>query len=118
MLRQRLVCIKVIANYTTQLADCLAAGIIPVVIGILPRTTNTTAQARGVDTVNAWLRSHLEAYNGINAIDAVTTAFGIFRAGGDVGTLWDMNASLTSDGTHPNLAGQTVEANAVLSVLP
>jgi lysophospholipase L1-like esterase len=109
---------SVIANYTTELAECLAAGVIPVVIGILPRTGNTTAEAQAVDAVNVWLRANLGAYNGIDATGAVTAAFGQFRPGGDPGNLWDMIPALTGDGTHPNLAGQTVFANAVSSVIP
>jgi lysophospholipase L1-like esterase len=69
----------------------------------------TTARQGVLDTLNAWIRTQA-ATNGYGLVDTYAIL-------GDPANLQQQLATLTSDGKHPNTAGQQLIANAVKAVL-
>ncbi len=105
-----------IANWTTILDACEAAGIISVVCKIMPWTNGTNTQMQTRDTWNAALVTLAANYADAIVVD-FDAALGQFRAGGDAGNLWDIADAYDADGVHPNPAGLSVAAQVILDAL-
>lgn len=106
-----------LANWTTMLNACQAAGIEPVVCLIQPWTAGTTEQMQTRDLWNAALAALAADYP-----DAVVVDFdsyvGTNRVGGDAGNKWDIAAAYSDgDGVHFNSLGYARMAQAVLDAL-
>lgn len=105
-----------IANWTTILDAVTAAGIIPVVLKILPWTNGTNANLQTRDSFNAALVSLCASYPTAKVADASSLA-GQFRVGGDPGNLWDIKTADNADGVHFNAAGHQDIAQAIYNVV-
>lgn len=106
-----------LANWTTMLNACEAAAVIPIVLPILPWTNGTTEQMQTRDAWNAALETLVKSYpTALYASDA-PTMLGLFRAAGDEGNLWDIQAAYDSDGVHLNAAGYAVLARAIVRAI-
>lgn len=96
-------------DFTTLFTNLRAAGIEPIASTVLPNTTPSAPEQAVYIAVNNWLRSYCLA-QGIALCDwsdAMCT---------DVdGTVLD--SALTGDGVHPNNAGLSVMANAVMTTI-
>lgn len=110
--------VDVIARYQQVLSDARAASLTGFLTGILPDSNTTNAQARIIDTVNAWLLANAPTYGALYIGAPITNAVGQFRVGGDPGNVWDLKPIYTGDGVHLNAAGQAVMAAAVLGAIP
>ena len=110
-----------IEAWTAVLDMCEAAGIIPVVWSIGPDERKDTTVSRELDTWNTLLEALVATYTGGIFIDVRAGGWGKFRAGGDVGNLWDWADAYYRDGFHQNEAGDTAVAvmtyNAIESLL-
>lgn len=107
----------IVANWTTMLDACQAAGIVPILLLILPWTNGTTVQMQKRDTINAQLTTLAAGTSGALVVNS-DTAVGIFRAGGDGGNLWDINSLYTDgDGVHFNPLGYYTIAQGILAAL-
>jgi len=102
-----------LANWTTMLDACQTNSIIPVVVKILPWTNGTNGQMQTRDTWNADLVTLAQSYPTAIIVDT-SSYIGLFRAGGDVGNLWDIQPAYDADGVHPNAAGLGEVAQAIL----
>lgn len=106
-----------IANWTTMLNACVSAGIIPVVIKIMPWTNGTNTQLTTRDTWNSALAVLVATYPTAVIVD-VSTYVGVDRVGGSptppVPNYWDIQTAYNADGTHYNAAGHAQIARAIL----
>jgi lysophospholipase L1-like esterase len=95
----------ILANYTSLLNACQAAGIIAICLLVQPWTNGTNAQMQQRDLLNANLTTLVQSYSGFRVADA-SSAVGVFRAGGDPGNLWDIGAAYSDgSGVHFNADG-------------
>ncbi len=106
-----------LANWTTMLDACKAAGVETVVCKIAPWTNGTSVQMQTRDTWNAALATLAAGYP-----DAVVVDFddyvGTARAGGDASNKWDIaSAYAAGDGVHFNGLGYARMAQAILDAL-
>lgn len=104
------------ANWQTILEMVTAAGIVPIVLTILPWTNGTNTQLRQRDTWNAHLVELARRYPTAITVD-VSAAVGQFRAGGDAGNLWDIQAAYTVDGAHYTASGNAAIAAAIATAV-
>ncbi len=104
-----------IANMTSMLDAAQADSNVRVVyvFKILPWTNGTTVQMQTRDTWNAALETLVDGYSKAHIVDA-SSYVGEFRAGGDVGNLWDMQAAYDEDGVHYTAAGHGQIAQALI----
>jgi len=105
-----------LANWTTMLDACQTNNIIPIVVKILPWTNGTNGQMQTRDTWNANLVTLAQSYPTAIIVDT-SSYIGLFRAGGDVGNLWDIQPAYDADGVHPNAAGYSEVAQAILDAV-
>ena len=105
-----------LANYTTMLDACVAAGIKPIIMAILPWTDSSTAQARTIDDWNVQLASLVATYPTAIFVNA-TTAIGKFRTDGDEGNLWDVQALYNWDNLHLTAQGYDAVAGVIAQTL-
>lgn len=89
------------------------SGLHVIYMSLMPANGATNTQAAQIDALNALLETSMSTRDGI-FVDLVPTV-GLFRAGGDVGNLWDIQAAYTSDGTHLTVAGATAVAAKIYS---
>lgn len=102
-----------INNMKSMIDGCVNAGIIPVVLKILPWTNGTTAQNQTRDTWNLALSNLVATYPTAILVDA-NSAVGQFRSGGDSGNLWDINPTYgDGSGIHYNASGYAQIASVV-----
>lgn len=105
-----------LANWTSILDACNAAGIKAVVLLILPWTAGTDAQMLARDTWNADLRALAES-KGACVVDA-GGAVGKARATGPRGNLWDIQAAYAAaGGVHYLSGGYALIAQAIYQAL-
>lgn len=101
-------------NITSLVSQCINAGIRPVLISPLSDSTMVTLKCQNMDLLNTNLAAIPATYPACIYIDARPTMM-VFRAGGDVGNLWDhivaYNAS--ADPVHFNIAGFAALGNLV-----
>lgn len=90
-----------------------AAGIVPVVLTIPPRTNANTALSQTYDAKNAGLAT----LTGRHLLITNRATLGQTRAGGDAGNVWDLKPSYDADGVHCNTAGYAALAQRVSDVL-
>jgi lysophospholipase L1-like esterase len=94
-----------LANWTTMLNACQSNGFIALALLILPWTNGTTVQMQARDDWNSSLVTLVATYTGFRSMDA-SSLVGVFRAGGDVGNLWDIRSDCAAgDGVHYNGTG-------------
>ncbi len=95
-----------ISNWTTMLAAAQASSSVQyiLVLKILPWTNGTNTQMQTRDDWNASLVALASSYSKAIVVDA-STYVGEFRAGGDAGNLWNIQAIYNADGVHFNQAG-------------
>ena len=105
-----------IANMKSMLDSCVAAGIIPVVLKILPWTAGTTVQNQTRDAWNVALTNLVATYPTAILVDA-NSAVGQFRSGGDSGNLWNIQPSYDADGIHYNANGYAKIAQVVAGAI-
>jgi len=106
----------ILANWTTLLTAAQAAGVQAVILLILPRTALTNGQSQQRDSINASLTALAATYGAI--VVNADSAVGLFRAGGDAGNHWDIQAAYGyGDGTHYNQAGHTKIAQTILTAM-
>lgn len=110
--------VTIIANYTSMLNAALAAGIKPVVIGVLPfagsgGSTNAMLQQR--DALNILLRALVTnaTYNGVYVNP---DPMGTYFVTGDANNLWQL-AYQGTDATHPSPAGYIRLAQIIYDTL-
>lgn len=106
-----------LANVKAMLESCRDNAIVPIVVTIPPSTAqnNTLGQTR--DSFNAALKTLAAAYADCVLVEC-GAALGQYRAGGDPGNLWDLQAAYNSgDGTHLNAAGYQVLAQLIASAV-
>lgn len=101
-----------ISNYTTMLNACETAGIIPVVLKILPWTNGTNDQMQDRDEWMTDLEALVATYAGSVWVD-FDIDMGKFRVGGDADNLWDLQTDYDQDGVHPTLLGYTKMAEVI-----
>ena len=103
-----------ISNYTTMLNACETAGIIPVVLKILPWTNGTNDQMQARDEWMTDLEALVATYAGSVWVD-FDVDMGKFRVGGDAGNLWDLQTTsdYDQDGVHPTLLGYAKMAEVI-----
>jgi lysophospholipase L1-like esterase len=107
----------IVANWTAMVNAATAAGIIPILLLILPWTNGTTGQMQQRDTINGQLTTLAAATPGAVLVDGGATV-GVFRAGGDGGNLWDIATAYSGgDGVHYNALGYYTIAQAVVAAL-
>lgn len=110
-----------IAAVTSIIDKCVANGIIPVLLAILPWTGATNTQATAIDALNVLYRALIEAYPTGKWIDARST-IGMERVGGSptppAGNYWDIQTAYNSDGIHFTPAGYSALATYINSQLP
>lgn len=100
------------ANWATILDAVTAAGIIPIVLKILPWTNGSNTQLQQRDNWNAHLVEIVHRYPTAILVD-LSSAVGQFRVGGDAGNLWDIQPAYTMDGAHYTAAANAVIAAAI-----
>jgi lysophospholipase L1-like esterase len=107
-----------IAKWTSILETAQASnGITTIfVLKILPWSNGTTVQMQTRDDWNSSLETLASGYSKAVVVDA-SSYVGLFRAGGDVANLWDMQAIYNVDGVHYNQAGHTKVAQALVDLL-
>lgn len=109
----------VMVSWQAALDAVVAAGIRPVVIGVLPfrnSASATDSELQQRDSLNALLRVAVEAVGGIYINPDETV--GSFYAGGDANNRWALSAIADSgDGLHLSRWGQVALAQQVASVL-
>jgi len=105
-----------LTNYTTMLDACRTAGIIPIVLSILPWTAGTAEQSQDRDARNAAIRDLVLRYDGAVYVDAAPYV-GQYRAGGDADNLWDILPGYTYDDTHYLPAGYVQIARAIADAI-
>ena len=110
--------VTILANFTTMLNAGLAAGIYPVVIGVLPfrsyiSATNAMLQQR--DLLNAALKTLVTSapYNGLYVSP---DPMGVYYSGGDPDNLWTLPYA-PLDALHPSPAGYIVLAQLIYDAL-
>ncbi len=105
----------VLAAWESILDDCEANDIIPVMWLLMPWTDGTNDQMQDRDD---WNTDLLTLFNSYLRTDWVVINFdndlGQFRAGGDVGNLWDIKTEYNEDDIHYNETGQAKIAEVVL----
>jgi len=106
----------IIANFDAIISACVTAGIKPIVLPILPYNGDTNANYQKRDAINAGIKASALSYGAI-FIDGIDQALGVFKTGGDVGNLWNLNPLYNSDNYHLNLAGTTVLTNTIYDVI-
>ena len=100
-----------IANIQGILDDLVAAGIVPIVGTILPRTgISLAAEQETITGTNAWLRGDF-------ATEYPTARLVDWNDEMNDGSETTPNAALFSDGIHPNATGATVMAGVLDDVL-
>jgi lysophospholipase L1-like esterase len=104
-------------NWTYELNQTVAAGIVPIVMAILPWTAGSNEQHVDKDDRNAALKALVATYPTAIMVDA-TNAVGQFRPGGAVGNKWDIIPALTADNVHFTIAGQQAIAAVISAALP
>jgi lysophospholipase L1-like esterase len=110
-----------LANWTTILDACRAASIRPIILKLMPWTNGTNPQMTTRDTWRAALDSLLTtSYADLLASGGFTVdldpVLGVFRVGGAVGNLWDIQAQYSGgDGVHFNAAGYRAIATAIIA---
>ena len=106
-------------SWTNALNSCVAAGIKPVVVGVLPfrnYVSATDAKLEQRDILNGLLRSFAISVGGIYVDPDLTV--GSFYAGGSITNRWALSELADSgDGLHLSRWGQTQLANQVVSSL-
>ncbi len=105
-----------IANWTTMLDACEAAGIIPVCLAIFPCSNLSNSQQRKRESWNAALRDLVAQYSSAVYVD-VTPHVGQYRPGGDAGNLWDIIPEYAGDGTHYTPAGRTLIGQVIADAI-
>jgi lysophospholipase L1-like esterase len=105
-----------VANMTTILNACQAAGIIPVVCLIAPWTNGTNTQLQTRDAFNAAVVTLCGSYSTAIVVD-LDDYLGVFRAGGDAGNLWDIITAYNGDGVHFTTLGYSRYADAILDAI-
>lgn len=103
-------------NIKYMLDKSIEAGILPIVLKILPWTNGTDEQMRTRDTWNAALEDLVSEYAGAILVDA-STYVGVNRADGDEGNLWDINPIYDVDGVHFNAAGYEKIAEGIVDAI-
>jgi lysophospholipase L1-like esterase/peptidoglycan hydrolase-like protein with peptidoglycan-binding domain len=108
-----------ISNWTSMLDAAQADSSITtiMVIKILPWTNGSTIQMQTRDDWNSSLATLAAGYSKAIVVDA-SSYVGEFRAGGDLGNLWNIQAAYDADGVHFNQAGHTQIAQAIADNLP
>ncbi|MFA6296650.1 MAG: chitobiase/beta-hexosaminidase C-terminal domain-containing protein [Patescibacteria group bacterium] len=107
-----------IANWTSMLDAVQADDDITtiIILKILPWTDGTNIQMQTRDDWNASLVTLSSGYSKAIVVDA-STYVGQFRAGGDVGNLWDIQLAYDESGVHFNQAGNSQIAQAIADAL-
>lgn len=103
-------------NYDYMFQKCTnLTNITCLVIKILPWTKGNNTYMQKRDQWNANLTIKANSY-GVKVVDA-SIYVGVFRVGGDVGNLWDINRSYDVDKVHFNSEGHKEIAYAILDAL-
>ena len=105
----------IVSNNQTMVENMVGNRIRPYFIENLPYSNTTIAKQRQFDSVRSRVRTIVLA-NGGFVISTVST-FGTYLDSGDVGNLWKLNPTYTSDGVHLNSAGNTLLASLITSSL-
>ncbi len=110
----------IVANWTEMLTRTQNAGMIPVMILIVPNNGNggsSTQFCTDMDSVNTQLLALAPTYGAI-VVDS-RAALGQFRVGGPVGNLWNVQvAYYENDQIHLNTDGAAILAGLVHLNLP
>jgi len=101
-----------LAKAIEMIDACIAADIVPVVCKITPSTDRTNGEMQTRDDTMADLQAIVATYPSAVWVD-FDSAIGQFRAGGDAGNLWDIQAAYDDDGVHLNQAGYTAMAAVI-----
>jgi len=105
-----------LTKWTSMIDKCIAADIIPIVCKIMPWTNGTNDQMQDRDDWNTDLTTLVNSYpSKVWLVDF--DGLGVFRAGGDVGNLWDIQAAYDVGGAHFNLAGYTKAAEIIMNTI-
>jgi lysophospholipase L1-like esterase len=105
-----------IGRMTSILNAATAAGILPVVLGITPMTSQSNELLQTRDVWNVSLAALVATYPKAIFVD-VGARVGKFRAGGNVGNLWDIIPEYDADGIHFTVAGYQQIACAILDAI-
>jgi lysophospholipase L1-like esterase len=90
-----------LANQTSMLDACVAAGIIPIILQMTSWTNGTNVQMQTRDEWNGDMVTLVASYPRAILVDSEDRV-GMFRVGGDPGNLWDIQTSpdYDDDGSH------------------
>jgi len=107
-----------ITNYTSILTAAQNSSYIThvVVFKILPWSNGTNAQMQTRDDWNSSLATLAAGYSKAILVDA-SSYVGQFRAGGDAGNLWDIQAAYNADGVHFTPSGHAQIAQAITDII-
>jgi len=105
----------ILADYEAVVDAVNAQGIPVVALSVYPYSNGTNAQGAQIDDLNALISTMMTGKNGI-FVD-VTSTIGQFRAGGDVGNLWDIKTAYDADGVHLNADGDAAVGSDVVAAI-
>ena len=106
-----------VANFTAMYDLLVANDILGITTLVFPYTGGSNATLQKRDQLNAALVTLSAGYTGFRTVDC-GTLLGQFRAGGDAGNLWDLQAAYNSgDDVHLTSLGYAVAADAIAAAI-